>query len=1668
MVTKNVAAGTVLSYTLAGTNDAAIASGSGNVTVDANGRASVTAFVPANTVLNDSGALTMTLQGAKGAVTSAVAVTDASVAPPVVVPPAAPTYALAASATSVNEGGSVIYTVTTKNVAAGSVLSYAITGDVMARDITGGQLVGTATVGADGTAVFAVGTVADQITDGDERMIITVAGQTNTVTVRDTSQAPVVVPPATATYTVSNNNTASVNEGGTATFVIKATNAAAGSTVAYTLAGTRNAVGLTGAGSATVDTGGNAVVTVNVPTNAVVGDAGTLTLTILNGGATANVAIADISVAQPLVTPLVASNLSYTGSATAANNTFTGTFNTGSATFVAGQTITGGAGVPNSIILTDLATSGSSAPTSLSGVTVSGVQTATLNSGFALTVNTGSTAAGSQGWTGLTQLNVNDNGATTINAAPTTSVTLNEGAAAATATTITGGLNVNATISGVTGANTVTIGGAAAATQPAGTVALTVNTAAQTPAVSGGTIAVTGGTTVSATQSVAAPTSTAAAPVANTAATVSVTGGANTTAVTVTQPTAQASSINVTATAIPASLQASTQVITVNALTATVTTVVNAATGAFNAFTAAQVAQAFAGGTVAGLSLTNNVAGYNFSAPTATGQFTMTAITTAGAQPLAVTSSATGVGVAPVLATSGTGGLYDSAVTITDINGTSGTAAGTIATATINGLSLSAAGAASVTITDNALTTLNISNNVLSPATVTLTNNLTAPGARPFTLNLTNSPQSVTLADTNNELTGLTITSNSGANNGSTGTTVANTLATNGGAAGLTKVTSIAVSGNNTLSMGSLAAMTTLASVTVSGGAGLNFTGAPTTLTSVTSSSSGGLFATATPATTTITNTGTGPTYVTVAAAAARPITASATAGLDNAIIWNSATVPTTLLGTGGSYTNFTTFGLGSSAASGTFNIATLQPAGSTFNSLLVLGGTPTTGTFNPTFTNVTPGTPLSLDVTNSGTVTVANTGTTGASNAMTVNLGIGATSTRAVNGVSNPTTIGITIAALTLQDAATTQTVANGVGTLTVNSNATTIGSTSTITTLNDPSLSTLNISGTGALAIGSIISDVATSLTINNTSSSITASSIGGTAFTNNSLASLTFSGTGATTLTLADTNPVLSITQNSTGATTIATLAGGATLGTLSLAGTGALTISSLTDTGTSFIMTNSNTNTTGLTVTALTDANLTALTLSGTGRISIPTLTVGATTFNLTDTDSGAVSLGAISAAGTTAGFSANAATSETYINGSVGGTLTIVEIGTHTGASDTISLINSVAFTLNDGVNGTAGTTPLTIAGSSDNASNSIFLGNTPGTTAATAQASTTGNPNVISLTSSAASLNIVAGMRVTGTNIPAGDYVTSVSGVTVTLATPPTGAIAGGATLNFGGLNTAATSITLGNGNNVVYLPASANAETLVFGSGNNTVRALGVDSAGVNITATSGNNTILLGVDTTVADVIRLGQGTNTLTYGANHTNAAQLTFTTANAASATSLTTISNIGGQSVAAGATQGAVGVTVTLASTANLYVGEVVRDLTAPAATAGATYTVASIVNGTTITLSQATAAVVTAADVMAFGLGSATNATPDTITFVAAPINSNAVALGAVNSIQAGLAGVSQTQGFTTFTFNGNTYIYENTGVAATSELVSLVGVATGGASGHPFTVAGSTITIIG
>ncbi|MFO7628170.1 MAG: S8 family serine peptidase [Prochlorococcaceae cyanobacterium] len=125
-----------------------------------------------------------------------------------------PTYSLAAAANSVNEGGSISFTLTTTNVAENTTLVWKLSGSgITTADVDGGSLQGSLTVGADGKASFSVTLANDLTTEGAETLVAGLfADNTSTtvlssasVVVNDTSLSPVSSTPLVLWGTTSND-----------------------------------------------------------------------------------------------------------------------------------------------------------------------------------------------------------------------------------------------------------------------------------------------------------------------------------------------------------------------------------------------------------------------------------------------------------------------------------------------------------------------------------------------------------------------------------------------------------------------------------------------------------------------------------------------------------------------------------------------------------------------------------------------------------------------------------------------------------------------------------------------------------------------------------------------------------------------------------------------------------------------------------------------------------------------------------------------------------------------------------------------------------------------------------------------------------------------------------------------------------------------------------------------------------------------------------------------------------------------------------------------------------------------------------------------------------------------------------------------------------------------
>jgi uncharacterized protein (UPF0548 family) len=257
-VTTNLPSGTSLPYTLSGTGittgDVVGGALSGTVTVGAYGQVSVPVGIVADNLTEGPETLVFTTRG----LSASVVINDTYQTP-------SPIVLLTPQSSSVNEGSFANFTLTTTNVAPGTVYQYTLSGTgVSANDIAGGLLTGYVSISSTGTATVAIPIAADSTTEGPETLILTVAGKTSSLVINDTSTASVA---PVSSYFLSAVGS-SVDEGFSATFNLTTSNVPAGTVVPYTLSG----IGITNAdlaggllnGSVIVDSAGKASISIPI------------------------------------------------------------------------------------------------------------------------------------------------------------------------------------------------------------------------------------------------------------------------------------------------------------------------------------------------------------------------------------------------------------------------------------------------------------------------------------------------------------------------------------------------------------------------------------------------------------------------------------------------------------------------------------------------------------------------------------------------------------------------------------------------------------------------------------------------------------------------------------------------------------------------------------------------------------------------------------------------------------------------------------------------------------------------------------------------------------------------------------------------------------------------------------------------------------------------------------------------------------------------------------------------------------------------------------------------------------------------------------------------------------------------------------------------------------
>lgn len=205
------------------------------------------------------------------------------------------TFALTSSAPggSVSEGQTLTITLTTTGVRDGTVYPYAVTGSISAADLTAGSLTGNLVINA-GQAQTSFTFANDfSLNEGDESLLFSVAGQSLSFTVVDSS---------VVTYQLT-RTAANINEGDSVTITLSTVNGTVpnGFTVPYTVTGINaadlSAGSLTGNFTLNSNTGSVSFTLANDATTE-----GTETMTLSAAGQSIQVGILDTS-----VTPLALS-----------------------------------------------------------------------------------------------------------------------------------------------------------------------------------------------------------------------------------------------------------------------------------------------------------------------------------------------------------------------------------------------------------------------------------------------------------------------------------------------------------------------------------------------------------------------------------------------------------------------------------------------------------------------------------------------------------------------------------------------------------------------------------------------------------------------------------------------------------------------------------------------------------------------------------------------------------------------------------------------------------------------------------------------------------------------------------------------------------------------------------------------------------------------------------------------------------------------------------------------------------------------------------------------------------------------------------------------------------------------------------------------------------------
>ncbi|MEJ1932757.1 calcium-binding protein, partial [Nostoc sp. NIES-2111] len=224
LTTTNLPAGTKIPYTLSGIDIKDLTSGglTGVATLDSNGKAIITVKLASDQ--KTEGNETLTLKLNNGQASSAVTIKDTSLTPP-------PTYKLTPSATTIDEGKTLTFSLTTTNLPTGTKIPYTLSG-IDIKDLASGGLTGVATLDSNGKAIIEVKLAADKKTEGNETLTLKLNNgkASSVVTIKDTSFS------TAPTYQLSSSAT-KVGEEDVVTVTLKTSNVPVGTRLDYKIFG---------------------------------------------------------------------------------------------------------------------------------------------------------------------------------------------------------------------------------------------------------------------------------------------------------------------------------------------------------------------------------------------------------------------------------------------------------------------------------------------------------------------------------------------------------------------------------------------------------------------------------------------------------------------------------------------------------------------------------------------------------------------------------------------------------------------------------------------------------------------------------------------------------------------------------------------------------------------------------------------------------------------------------------------------------------------------------------------------------------------------------------------------------------------------------------------------------------------------------------------------------------------------------------------------------------------------------------------------------------------------------------------------------------------------------------------------------------------------------------